>query len=512
MKRFISILVTIAMLVSLLASMTFSISAESYEGTWGDLTWTLDSKTGELIISGEGEMDKLSSFSNNAWRTHSNLITTVTINDGITSIANNAFYECYNLKSIYIPDSVTSIGNYSFYTCFALTSINITKGIESIGEEALYGCKNLTNITVDENNTYYKSIDGNLYSKDAKTLILYATGKSENSFNIPAGVKIIGDYAFSACNNLTSIIIPDSVTDIKYRAFQSCRSLKSINIPESVLNVDADAFFGCSGLKSVTISKNQSWIYSGTFYNCTALKTVNIPNSIKNITWGAFEGCSTLSNVNYYGIENDWNDVIIDSNNDYLLKARVNYFYGSKTFDSASVRISSEYPGLRFKTAVTQDVLDELAGIYGKENLRIGTIIVPADTVTTLDVVTVAALDEANIKYMNIPANIDLPFSSDGTTNIYAGSLVNIKEANLDRDFIGIGYIAATKNNGDVIYYYSSSSATRNVSYIASCAIEDTNETQENEYKYEISVGETICYSPYTETQREILDKLIVKK
>jgi len=157
-------------------------------------------------------------------------------------------------------------------------------------------------------------------------------------------------------------------------------------------------------------------------------------------------------------------------------------------------------------------VLDELTELYGKENIRIGTIIIPEDMVTELDMVTVAALDAAGINYVKVLANIDNPFAKDGTTNIYAGSLVNIKEANLDRDFIGVGYIEITKENGDILHYYSSTTAKRNISYVATCALEDTSETQVDEYKYEIVVDNKVCYSPYPEAQREILGKLIVKK
>ncbi|MBE6537805.1 MAG: leucine-rich repeat domain-containing protein, partial [Ruminococcaceae bacterium] len=85
-----------------------------------------------------------------------------------------------------------------------------------------------TSIEVDENNQYYKDIDGNLYSKDGKKLIQYAIGKTDTSFTIPNSVTCIGDYAFYYCTSLTSVTIPDSVTSIGSCAFSGCNRLTSI--------------------------------------------------------------------------------------------------------------------------------------------------------------------------------------------------------------------------------------------------------------------------------------------
>jgi hypothetical protein len=74
----------------------------------------------------------------------------------------------------------------------------------------------------------YSSIDGNVYSKDKKTLTIYAPGKIEKSFTIPSSVTSIGDYAFRECTGLRSIVIPSSITDIGNFAFFDCTNLKTV--------------------------------------------------------------------------------------------------------------------------------------------------------------------------------------------------------------------------------------------------------------------------------------------
>ncbi|MBO6263630.1 MAG: leucine-rich repeat domain-containing protein, partial [Clostridia bacterium] len=188
-------------------------------------------------------------------------LTSIKISSSVTSIGDEAFNSCGSLTSIEIPSSVTSIGNCAFFDCSKLTSVTFgaNSQLTSIGEMAFIYCSSLTSINVDENNQNYKSIDGNLYSKDGKTLIQYAIGKTATSFSIPDGVSSIGDYAFKFCRALTSIEIPSSVTSIGGRAFSECISLTSIEIPSSVTSIGDEAFSSCRSLTSVTFKNTSGW-------------------------------------------------------------------------------------------------------------------------------------------------------------------------------------------------------------------------------------------------------------
>ena len=258
----------------------------------------------------------------------------ITIPDSVTTIGSSAFYNCSSLPSVEIPDSVTSIGYSAFYNCSSLTSIKIGNSVTSIRYNAFYGCMRITSITVDENNNYYKSIDGNLYSKDGKILILYAIGKTETHFTIPDSVTRIEDRVFYNCSGLTSITMGNPVTSIGEYAFYNCSSLTSITIPDSVTSIGDNAFENCSGLTGVTIGEGVTSIGSSAFENCSNLKSVTIIG-YGNISVGkyAFFGCGSLTSVYYNGLAVYWSRINISDGNNCITSATRYYYSENRRVD-----------------------------------------------------------------------------------------------------------------------------------------------------------------------------------
>ena len=191
---------------------------------------------------------------------------------------------------------VTSIGDFAFSHCSAL-SVLIPDSVTGIGNSAFSYCKALTSIVVDNDNTVYQSINGNLYSKGGKTLIVYAIGKNATSFTIPDSVTSIGDDAFRDCDTLTSITIPDSVTSIGNNAFANCDALESVTMGNGVTDIGKYAFWNCVTLTSVTIGDSVTSIGEGVFESCSRLTSVTIPDSVTSIGDYAFLCCDGLTSI-----------------------------------------------------------------------------------------------------------------------------------------------------------------------------------------------------------------------
>ena len=203
----------------------------------------------------------------------------------VTSIGNNAFYNCTGLTSVVIPNSVTSIGYEAFRDCIGLTSIAIPDSVTSIGAYAFYN-------TVWYNN----QPDGLVYA--GKVAYMYKGEMPSNtSIVLKEGTLGIAGSAFYNRTELTSVTIGNNVTSIGSYAFFGCRGLTSITIPDSVTNIGDYAFYNCTGLTSVTIGTSVTSIGDYAFRDCTGLTSIAIPDSVTSIGWFAFEGCYKLIEV-----------------------------------------------------------------------------------------------------------------------------------------------------------------------------------------------------------------------
>ena len=280
MKKLISILLSALLIISVICSAQFAVSAAVEEtetvgassGTTGECTWTLDDN-GTLIISGNGKMgDYEDKYQNGSYITTAPWganIKSVVIENGVTSIGYFAFYGCKNLTSIEIPDSVKSIGYKAFYGCIGLTSVDIPDSVTSIEIGAFSGCKGLTRVNISDVAAWCRISFSNI-ENDIANPLTYA-------HNLYLNNELV-----------TDLIIPDGVTSIGYFAFEGCTSLTSVTIPESVTSIGSVAFYGCSSLTTVDIPNSITYIGATAFYGCASLQSITIPDSVKHIEEGAF--------------------------------------------------------------------------------------------------------------------------------------------------------------------------------------------------------------------------------
>ncbi len=134
------------------------------------------------------------------------------------------------------------------------------------------------------------------------------------------------------------------------------------------------------------------------------------------------------------------------------------------TSEKASVRISAVAPGLRFKSTVNKADLLTLVTKFGAENVKVGTLIAPDAQDLELTINTASKLDVA--------ATVASPFGTDGANTIFAGSISNVKTANLERDFAARGYIAYNDGTG-WNYIYSDVTAVRDITEVVNAALAD---------------------------------------
>lgn len=141
----------------------------------------------------------------------------------------------------------------------------------------------------------YTDDDGVRYSNYGRTLVKadYPQFKSVEHYDVPFGVRSIGDMAFSGME-LKSITLPDSVDFIGESSFSDCRSLEEITLPKNLNIVRKSCFEGCVSLCHVKIPKSLSCIQSRSFAN-TAIKKIALPDSIQGIAPDAFDEGVILS-------------------------------------------------------------------------------------------------------------------------------------------------------------------------------------------------------------------------
>lgn len=217
-----------------------------------NLTWTLDEE-GTLTISGTGEMENYEITSNPEPKTTVqwpvNSISTVIINNGVTSIGNRAFEFCSNLTSVSIPNSVTRIGNFAFECCSHLVSVSIPNSVTRIGDAAFGSCTSLK--TVDIPNSVV--ITGSALFHDCNSL---------TDLTIPGSIKSIKDDTFCYCSSLTNVTIQNGITSIGDRVFYECSSLVSVTIPDTVTSFGEDIFGYCDIITLYGVVDSEAYRYA----------------------------------------------------------------------------------------------------------------------------------------------------------------------------------------------------------------------------------------------------------
>lgn len=182
-------------------------------------------------------------------------ISSLTLHEGITSIGNYAFSNCFSMKNcaktVTVPATVTSLGTYAFSdnTCL--------QKVEFAGTEQVPA--NVNNI-------------GNYAFKNSAI----------TSISLPASVKTLGQNAFENCANLKTVEFAEGIkiTEIKSAAFKGCTLLEGVAVPEGVKTIGANSFENCTSLETATLPSSLTYIGKAAFMN-SAIYEIVIPEKVR---------------------------------------------------------------------------------------------------------------------------------------------------------------------------------------------------------------------------------------
>ena len=156
MKKIVSLIVILTLLITTLTAFALPASAAVYSGDCGvdgsDLRWSLDTNKGTLTISGSGAMQDFETEA--PWYSYREEITTIHLPAELTSIGMSSFSGFVSLKEIVIPSNVTKIGDFAFSNCYALERVVLSEKLTSIGMMAFFGGDQLKEITIPASVTY----------------------------------------------------------------------------------------------------------------------------------------------------------------------------------------------------------------------------------------------------------------------------------------------------------------------------------------------------------------------
>ena len=285
----------------------------------------------------------------------------IVIHNGITTIEWGAFTDCVSLEKVTFEKEsrLKSLGGSSFYGCTSLTEVEIPSSVESVGAWTFFE-SGITEINVAEGSVAYQSVDGNLYSKDGKTLVCYAAGKRTEEFVLPNGVTHLAECAFSGCDYLKSIELNEGFLSIGEYAFAYCDGLTVLELPSTIEFVGFSAFGYALNLKTVILPNTVEKIWQGSFSD-SFIQYIDLPNGVTEIGASAFTFCEFLQ----YIIIPKTVKIIADSPFS-IAGMRVFYMGSSKEWDKITGRgkLMLDYTATRYYYSESEPPLSEDGTAY----------------------------------------------------------------------------------------------------------------------------------------------------
>ena len=217
-----------------------------------------------LIVDNDGEL------ADYAFTNCSN-VKTVSLGQKVSSIGKSAFSGCSSIETIDIPDIVNVLNEYTFSGCTSLQQIRIKEKMTDIKNYVFYNCTSLKNVKIADSEA-----DLNLGSNGSNPLF----------YSCPL------DYVYIGRN-----INYNKTSNYGYSPFYRNTSLKSVEITDKETEISENEFYGCTNLERVTIGDGITTIGNWAFSGCQSLKYFAFGSQVATIGQEAFSDCAAVTEI-----------------------------------------------------------------------------------------------------------------------------------------------------------------------------------------------------------------------
>lgn len=306
---------------------TDGIWASGYTSSGANMCYKLAG--GTLTIRCDGAMPDYAQGAA-PWYTDVAGITNVVLENGITSVGANAFYNCNTLSYTYGGDfealkaASSEVGNEALFGEGdpgedPVPTETVTGGV---AWTLVDGVLTISPATTPEEG-YTSGQMRTDYTATTGTNPVPWAGQMETitSLVVESGVTNLAPRVCAGAANLTSVTLPEGITAIGSRCFSDCASLATISIPNSVEFLGDVVFNACTSLVEVDLSKTKiTALDRKAFAACPELTTLHLPATVTSIADKAFGSTgingvtvvtSNLKDLYYGGTMKDWEEINI---------------------------------------------------------------------------------------------------------------------------------------------------------------------------------------------------------
>ena len=200
--------------------------------------------------------------------------------ESLEYIGESAFSKCSHLSCVDFPQSLMHVGILSFEWCDKLDNVCIPKNVNDDVYLAFVYNRSISSFDVSRDNHNYQSIDGALYDKKSRALLIWPRSSASEVVELPDDVTMIAPYAFSQCKNIREVRFCQNIAYIGDGAFAECGITNAV-LPVNLRQVEERTFYGCTNLIEVTIPRSVTYIATNAFSYCSSMSKITVQGNNK---------------------------------------------------------------------------------------------------------------------------------------------------------------------------------------------------------------------------------------